>query len=249
VGQPNVLKERFWKIPRLHEMLRRRTAELLQTVFTKDHLVPFIDSMATLIQPDVEQDPQKWGTVAEFHEHVEALKFYVTARRNYLLRTFVNPPSGMYDIVTLPIKKRNTPYYFVGYDGMQIATMWFKNFRHLDSIRIESYPNSTPQHFPDSSEHRYLKRWVRITPFPLNAKFTATLQWTYEDYLMKWSEVDTGVHDEHLLKAFYYSRGSWKPIHSTVNAYANIITIDSLDERQCGAGKHFAAFVPGAAMK
>ena len=116
------------------------------------------------------RDPYKWGTMEDFYEHVEALKYFVTVRRNYLYRTLINSPHGEYNIATLPVKKTNVPYHFVTYDGRTIATLWFTNINGLDSLTVRAYIDSTPPLISHPSAERFVKRWVRITPYPETAK-------------------------------------------------------------------------------
>ncbi|HZY09583.1 MAG TPA: CotH kinase family protein, partial [Bacteroidota bacterium] len=243
-GPNNVLKDRFWNTPSLREQLRLRVDTLLQTVYTEERMHARIDSLSALITIDVYRDPQKWGTYQDFSDHVEALKYFVTARKNYLLNTFINLPSGEYDLVTLPITEKGVPYHFVTFDGRQIATMWFTDFQSLDSILVRTYPDSAPPAGPNVNEGRFVRRWLKITPFPSNATFTAKLQFMYNDYQTVGREVGSGVQDERQLRSYYHDGAAWNMVASRVNPFANIVTMDSITQEQCGSGKYFALFLP-----
>ena len=243
-GPDNVLKNRLLNTPSLKEMFRQRVDTVLQTLFTEGHLYPRIDSLAAAVRNDVALDPDKWGTYEDFLEHVDALKYYITARRNFLNKTFINPPSGSYNDVTLQPTQTGVPYHFVAYDGRQIATLWFSNMNGLDSIRIRAYPNLVPSDITNPSEEKYVKRWLRITPYPANAAFTAKLQWMYNDVSSTDREVGIGVQDERLLKCYYYDGASFVRLASTVNAFGNFVNVDSVTQSECGPAMYFALLLP-----
>ncbi|MBI4546390.1 MAG: CotH kinase family protein [Ignavibacteriae bacterium] len=243
-GPSNVLKDRLWNTPSLRERLRQKVDTLLQTVFIEERMHSRIDSLAALIQSDVALDPQKWGTFKDFLDHVDALKYYVTARRNYLIKTFINQPTGLYNDVTLQIIQLNVPHHFVAFDGRQIATMWFYDVQGLDSIQIQVYPGFDPPFVNDPASERFIKRWVRITPYPSNATFTAKLQWMYHDRKLTEREVGAGVQDERLLRSYYYDGSTWNVLPGSINPFANIVTIDSITQDHCGPTRHFALLMP-----
>ncbi|MBI4811351.1 MAG: CotH kinase family protein, partial [Ignavibacteriales bacterium] len=83
-GPSNILKDRWRATPSLWEELRLHVDSALNTIFNEEHLHPRIDSLGSLIENYVALDQQKWGTMQDFYDHVDALKYYVTARRNYL---------------------------------------------------------------------------------------------------------------------------------------------------------------------
>jgi spore coat protein CotH/photosystem II stability/assembly factor-like uncharacterized protein len=243
-GPYNVLKNRLLNTPSLKELFRQRVDTVLQTLFTEQRLYPRIDSLAAVVENDVALDPDKWGTHEDFLEQVEALKYYVTARKNFLNKTFINPPSGNYNDVTLQPTQLGVPYHFVGYDGRQIATLWFSNMNGLDSIRVRAYPNLIPSNIVNPGEGKYVKRWLRITPYPATATFTAKLQWMYNDASSTDREVGTGVQDERLLKCYYYDGNDFVRLASTVNAYGNFANVDSITQANCDSAMYFALLLP-----
>jgi photosystem II stability/assembly factor-like uncharacterized protein/spore coat protein CotH len=239
----NVLKDRFKKSPVLMERLRLRLDTLLQTVFTEAHLYPRIDSLAALIQNQVILDPDKWGTYQEFRDHVEGLKYYVTARRNYLLSTFINPPTGTFNIVTRRITSLNEPIHFVAVDGRQIATMWFQSFQGLDSIRIYAHTGQVPPGI-DSTGGMFVWRYCEIFRYPSNATFMATVQWMYKDRQHTDTEVGSGVQDERTLRGYHYDGSTWTQRRMALNPYVNVATFDSITQAHVGSGKYLALMVP-----
>ncbi len=237
-GPSSVLKDRFMAAPGLMEELRLRVDTVLQTVFTEARMLPRIDSLAAYVSAAAENDPGKWGTAQDFHDHVDALKYFITARRNYLLKTFIHPPSGEYNSVTLPVTQTGVPYHFVAYDGRQLATLWFTSMFGLDSVLVVAHPDSMPPSLA-AADGKYIRRWLEVVPFPSTAAFTARLQWSYVDVSTNVTEVGTGVQDERLLRSFVFDGAERRALPSVINPIANIATIDSVTEQECGAGKHF----------
>ena len=243
-GPSNVLRERLWKNPALREGLRQRVDALLHSLFTEERMFPRIDSLVSLIQADVAADSQKWGTFQDFLDNVQTVKYYVTARRNFLLKTYINVPTGAYDNVTMRTTQSGVAYHFVGLDGSQIATLWFSHIRGLDSVRIECFPDSLPPDIAQTNRPRAVRRWLRITPIPAAAKFTAKLEWMYHDASSMDREVGKAVKDERSLRCLWHGGGGWIPVDSHVNPFANLVTVDSITEQQCAEGSYFGLFLP-----
>lgn len=243
-GPSNVLKDRWMSNPELRERFRLYLKRTLDSIFTEVRYQHKIDSIANIIETEVANDFYKWGTVNDFYEHIEALKYYVTVRRNYLYKTFINEPSGIYNIVTLPITQTNVPYHFVTYDGRTIATMWFKYFQNLDSITIYAYPDSIPPCFSNDISERYIKRFLKIIPYPENAIFNAKLQFMYQDIYTNYTEVGKGVQDEHLLKTIYYNGNNIEILQGKLNTCGNFITIENITDGMVGWDKYFTAAIP-----
>jgi len=170
-GPDNVLKNRFWAIPGMHDKLRLRVDTLLHTVFTEEHLFPRIDSLTALISEEVNQDTLKRGTFQDYLDNVEAVKKFIACRKNFLLKTFIHQPGGTFNMVTLPIEEKNFNYHFVEVDGRTIATMRFTNLTRLDSVLIIAHADMLPPGLNAAS--RCVKRWLEIVPFPSNAAFSA----------------------------------------------------------------------------
>jgi spore coat protein CotH/photosystem II stability/assembly factor-like uncharacterized protein len=242
-GASSVLRDRFLATPALMERLRGRLDTVLQTAFTEERLHGLIDSMAAVVRPFVGLERSAWGTTADFEDHVAALKYYVTARRNYLLATFVHPPSGAYNDVTLPVAATGVPYRFIAYDGRQLATLRFTRMSGLDSVRVVAHPDSTPPSLAFPGDGRYVRRWIEVIPYPASASFAAELEWMYEDVAATSTELGSGVQDERILRSFVYDGGSRRALASTVNPFANTVVIDSVTDADCGPGRHFGLAV------
>jgi spore coat protein CotH/photosystem II stability/assembly factor-like uncharacterized protein len=242
-GPSSVLRDRFLANPALMERLRGRLDTVLQAAFSEERLHPLIDSMAAVVRPFVGLERSAWGTTGEFEDHVAALKYYVTARRNYLLATFVHPPAGAYNDVTLPVAATGVPYRFIAYDGRQLATLWFTRMNGLDSVRVIAHPDSTPPSLVFPGDGRYVRRWIEVIPYPSNAAFAARMEWMYEDVAATSTELGAGLQDERILRSFAFDGVTRRALASAVNPYANTVTIDSVTDAECGAGRHFGLAV------
>lgn len=242
-GPSNVLKDRWMATPELREGFRTYLGNVVDSIFTEERFWPRIDSLAALVRADAEADPQRWGTMEDFDEHVEALKYYVTARRNFLRRTFLEPPSGTYDTETLPFAGEGTPHHFVGFDGRLLATLRFTGVSGLDSITVVAHPAAAPPGLPAHAAGRAVNRWIEVIPHPSTADFTAALRWGYQDVSSTDREVDPGVGDERLLRAHVSDGAAWGTIPGRVNSFANTVTIDSIPAALTGPGRAFALFL------
>lgn len=242
-GPSNVLKDRWLATPRLKEMFRLRLKYVLDSIFTEQRYHKKIDSLAALIENEVALDNYKWGTMQDFYEHIEALKYYVTVRRNYIYKTFINPPSGTYNIATQRIIQTNTPYHFTTYDGRTIATMWFTNFSGLDSVTIYVHTDSTPPFVSNPAAQRFIRRFIRIIPHPSGATFSAKLQFMYKDVQADQREVGIGVQDERLLRPSAFNGTVWESLAGIINSFANTVTIDNITNAYAGYSKFVSAIM------
>lgn len=244
MGPHNVLKDRLWNAPAMREQLRHNVDSVLKTVFTEDRLHRRIDSLAAFIRPEVERDPEKRGTVQDFNDHIEALKYYVTARRNYLLKTFVHQPSGQFNTVTISPKELHVPYCCVAVDGRQLATMWFSAIDGLDSILVIVHPDALPPSVSTSDSGLFVKRWLQIKAFPQDAKFTAEIVWMYHDLSSTDREVPSTLRDERNLRCVWFNGVTWEQLPSVINSVSNVISADSISEKYCRQGMYFAIKYP-----
>lgn len=242
-GPSNVLKDRWLATPRLKEMFRLRLKYVLDSIFTEERYHAKIDSLAAFIENEVALDNYKWGTMQDFYDHVEALKYYVTVRRNYIYKTFINPPIGNYNIATQRITQTNVPYHFTTYDGRTIATMWFTNFSGLDSVTIYTYPDSTPPFVSNPAAERYIKRFLKMIPHPSTATYNAKLQFMYKDIQANQREVGIGVQDERLLRASAFNGTFWESLSGKINSFANTVTIDNITNAHAGYDKFVSAMM------
>ncbi len=243
-GPPNVLKDRLWNTPALQEDLRRTVAEDLRTTFTEAHLGKRIDSLAAVIRAAVAADTARQGTMQDFDDDVETLKYFVAARSAYLISNFVNPPSGEYNIATLPADSDGRPMNFVGYDGRLIATLRLTSQTGLDSILVEAFPDSLPPATPAADTARFVRRWLQMTCYPPTATFSGQLTWMYRDVSSVDREVGGAVHDERALRCFVMSSQGLKAVNARVNPFANTVIVNSVSQNDCGPDTFFVLRLP-----
>ncbi len=242
-GSSNVLKDRFLASPILMDRLRLRVKEILDSVFTEERYHAKVDSLARFIRPYVEREPQRWGTMQDFDDHVEALKYFVTVRRDFLYATFIHQPKGRQNDVTLPISQTNVPYTFVDSVGRTIATVTFEQFSGLDSLRVIAFQTTTPPNIPTPEANQHLNRWLRIFPLPGNATFSAKLQFHYIDQRVGATEVGAAVQDESMLMPHVWD-GVWRHLDGSLNPYSNRVTIRSYTHAEAGVEKVLTMYVP-----
>ncbi|HYQ85909.1 MAG TPA: hypothetical protein VES59_01565, partial [Bacteroidota bacterium] len=121
---------------------------------------------------------------------------------------------------------------------------WLSHIHGLDSVRIECFPDSLPADLAQKNRARAVRRWLRITPIPAGATFTAKLEWMYHDASSMDREVGKAVKDERSLRCFWHGTGGWVPVASHVNPFSNLATVDSITEKQCAEGSYFGLFLP-----
>ncbi len=243
-GPANVLKDRLMQSKGMSARLRMRVDTLLHTIFTNEHLNPHIDSLAALIRNDVAADPQKPGTLQDFDDAVEGLKYFITARRNFLLKTYVQPAAGDYDQVMLKHPALHRTYDCVGFDGEQFGTIELFSARRLDSLLVVAYPDSVPPDFDTIQHPGFLRRFFQIVPYPIRAAFTARLELWYYDLSRNDREVSSGVREERSLKSFVRRSGKDRPIASTVNPAANVFKFPLITNTDCGSASCILFYVP-----
>ncbi len=243
-GPANVLKDRLMQSKGMSNRLRVRVDTLLHTIFTNEHLDPRIDSLAALIRSDVAADPQKAGTMQDFEEQVEALKYFITARRNFLLKTYVNRPTGDFGQVMLHQPALHRSYDCAGVDGLQFATVELLSAHRLDSLLVVAYPDSVPPDFDTLKHAGFVRRSLQVIPYPPRATFTARLNMAYHDLAQNDREVSPGVRDERGLKCFVHHGRADSPIASRVNAAANLVKIPLITQSDCGPSSWFLLYVP-----
>ena len=246
-GPDNVLKDRVINNAVTGPILKQRVKDIIDSVYTEQIYYPKIDSLKNLLANEVANDPLKWGTVQDFNENIEEIKYFINARKNFIYNTYVNAPSGDWDIATIHPTQLNVPYRFIDYGGFSIATMTFKSL-NLDSIQVRVYKNSTYTNIPDQTSKRFIKRYYKITPYPASATFNAKIQLEYLDYIKQPAincEVQSGVQDERLVRSYCWKGSSWTDMQqSSINPYSNTIIIDNFNQSYCTANSVIAFFYP-----
>ena len=242
-GPSNVLKDRFLQSPVLMETFRAYLDSLFTFVWTEQHLSRRLDSLAAIVEPYVQGDPEKWGTYEDFVEQIEALKYYIVARRNYVISTFTRPLGGEYDQATIRPTQLGVPYHGIAVDGRQLATLTVHWMNGLDSVTILAHANDRPPLLPDTSAG-YIKRWIEVLPYPPTASFQASLQWMWMEPSAAESEVFNTTNERNLTCHYYRPDGAkagYVQLPSHVNGFANFVNVE-ISDTMCALGRHFALF-------
>jgi len=242
-GPSNVLKDRFLQSPILMDLFRAYLDSLFTFVWTEHHLSQRLDSLAAIVEPYVQTDPEKWGTYEDFVEQIEALKYYIVARRNYIISTFTHPLGGEYDQATIRPAQLEVPYHAVAVDGRQLASLTFHSMSGLDSVTVQAHANERPPMLADTTAG-YINRWIEVLPYPTTARFQASLQWMWMEPSAAESEV-INTTTERSLSAHYYlpdgAHAGYVQLPSHVNGFANFVNVE-ISDTMCGTGRYFAVF-------
>ncbi len=82
---PNIMRTRFLNNPELESLFADRLRQLLDTIYTEQHLFFVIDQVTVAIQAEADADRNSWWPeAASLAHHAAALKTNVTARRAFL---------------------------------------------------------------------------------------------------------------------------------------------------------------------
>lgn len=244
-GVDNPLKIKFFQNSILVSRFKQKLDSVLTYIFTENKMLALIDSLKNLIRNYVYRDEFKWGTNKEFDEQVEALKYYVTARRFFLYKWLSNYWPGEVNKATLRITRLDTVYHFVDKNGRLLGSIWFYEANGLDSLTVIVYPDSISPYLPDDVlPDKYVRRVFKIIPYPSSAKFRARIRLEYRDESLTRTELGAGILDEHFLKLHYFDGQSWKPLETNVNSYANTLTVDNVSDEVLNENTTLSAFIP-----
>jgi hypothetical protein len=245
MGLPNILKDKFTGLPSLRARLVAYTDTLLRSIYTEERLFPRIDSLARAIRSAALADTSRRKQDAgDFDDAVEAVKYFITARRNFLLKTFTRAPQGEFGVVMLWSGARDTTLQFIGRDGRTFARLGLRSIGAPDNITVFSHADSLPPCLSAADSAFAVRRWVEIIPGPKLKRFKGELRWEYVDIWKRQREVASGVKNEKLLRCFLWNGKSAVPADATVNTFSNVVTVHSITEKDCGNGKYFFLRVP-----
>jgi photosystem II stability/assembly factor-like uncharacterized protein len=245
-GVDSPLKTKFFQNSILVNRFKQRLDSMLTYVFTEGKMNRMIDNYYWSIRNYVYADEFKWGTNFEFEEQVEALRYYVTARRHFLYKWLSNYWPGEINKATLKVNRIDTVYHFVDKIGRLLCSMWFYEVQGLDSVSVIVYPDSVHSYLPAEilSENKFVKRVFKFIPYPENARFRVKIRIEYKDESVLRTEVMSGVTDERFLKLHYYDGNSWHQLETYINSYGNFAVVDNLTETELNQNNSFALFIP-----
>lgn len=80
-GHTAILKKLIDENPTVNQYYITRYADLMNTYLNCDYMIPLLDSMINEIQPEMQDQINKWGgTMTGWQNNVQALKTYITTR-------------------------------------------------------------------------------------------------------------------------------------------------------------------------
>ncbi len=91
----NRLQDRFLGVPALRTRFLSRLRQLLETEFTAERLLPFLDSLESRLGSDVALDRRLWpGGAGDFHAGVAGVRNFIQRRREFLWRELARLQRG-----------------------------------------------------------------------------------------------------------------------------------------------------------
>ncbi|HEX2618480.1 MAG TPA: CotH kinase family protein, partial [Flavobacteriales bacterium] len=88
--------------PEVHDYYINRYADLSNTVFSCDHMIPFLDSLITLIEPEMAAQITRWGgSMAEWQGNVQEMRDFINTRCTAIQQGMVDcyNLNGPYNVV------------------------------------------------------------------------------------------------------------------------------------------------------
>jgi hypothetical protein len=92
---PNILPQKLLHSPIFKNQLINRTADFLNYYFIPDTIIGVLDSLVSIIEPDIQAEKNRWNTNAAWDAHVENIRNFLIERpsvvRNQILSYFSLP--------------------------------------------------------------------------------------------------------------------------------------------------------------
>ncbi|MDD3884642.1 MAG: CotH kinase family protein [Gallionella sp.] len=203
--------------------------------FTPAQMNARIDALKALIEIDAKNDPYSSKRHAEFLEDVEALKYYVLARRANLANGMASEGVWLYyndlNWVMPPLKPvQMSATANVRQDMNQLILMDKENglvnaiLGSVDVVKpavvttvVDGY--QTPAMLPPgTSGDRCLQRSWTVAHFSPDTKMTADLLLEYHEENQRFQEKGAKVSDVHNLVLSVLEDGVWRDLPTSVNA-------------------------------
>ncbi len=81
----NILRQKFLEVPEFRERYYDRLRDMVEHLFTPEHLDPLLDLYWNYLQDAIEEDAQRWNSPGELNRMMAELKDYVEERREFIL--------------------------------------------------------------------------------------------------------------------------------------------------------------------
>jgi len=151
--------------PEVQQYYVSRYLDLKNTVFVKDDLIQYVDSMAALIEPEMSRHVIRWGgTVTKWQSNVQKIRNFISARCDYLESGLMNcysltgpytvsvnaEPPGVGQIKLNSLILNDFPWSGTYYGGVNtlltaVATNTNYEFDYWELTNHPAFPNDTTE--------------------------------------------------------------------------------------------------------
>lgn len=238
-----VLMERLRK--RLRHMLGLGKHSLDPTFgwFTPQRMWSRIDTIEEEILRDAQNDPFAAGRDKKFKESVDALKYYILARYEYLKNNIVGDDASwvyMFDPnwVQPPYEAQHLAAggsldragdHLVLFDrsnGLMVGTFKSTSQSARADIKMDIQMYSKPKHLPPgkSASHCIQRNWSLLQTNPsANLHADVTIDYLHEH--SKHNELGSAMKDIHNIDLWVEEGGKWRALPTEVNSLSKTFTV------------------------
>lgn len=241
-----VLMERLRK--RLRHMLGLGKPSLDPTFgwFTPERMWSRIDTIKEEILKDAQNDPFAAGRDKKFEESVEALKYYILARHEYLKNNIVGDDASwvyLYDPnwVQPPYEAQHLTaggsldragdnlVLFDRTNGLMVGTFKSVSQSARADIKMDVQMFSKPKHLPPgkSASHCIQRNWTLTQTNP-SANLVANVTIDYLHEHTKHNELGSAMKDKKNIDLWMEVGGKWVALPTEVNSVSKTFTVRKL---------------------
>jgi hypothetical protein len=209
--------------------------------FSPEQMAARIDQIKSVIEIDAKNDPYSNNRYAEFLEDVEALKYFVLARRAYLSTNVASEGVWLYYNDPNWVMPERKPVQLSAISSVKAGTKQVVMVDKLNGLVTAVFDNSTIEHpslittvvdgyqapmqLPaDVSAENCLQRSWILSQFNAGARLEADLTLEYHEENQRFQERAPKVANVHNLKLFAMEGGNWRELPTQVNAHSKTLT-------------------------
>lgn len=145
-GKHEKIFKKLQENPEFKQLYLSRSADLMNTVFSCQNMLHVLDSMVTVMQPEMPQHIARWGgSFDNWKENVQALRDYISQRCNYLDNGLVNcfnitGPHEVQLLVDPPGAAKKIKFNTLDIDVFPWTGQYFSGMEQLMEVKPE--PNT-----------------------------------------------------------------------------------------------------------
>lgn len=225
--------------------------------FSPEQMSARIDQIKSVIELDAKNDPYSNNRYAQFIENVEALKYFVLARRAYLSTNvasegvwlyyddpnWVMPERKPVQLSAISSAKAGTGQVVLVDKLSGLITAVLDNLNVKNNSLITSVVDGyqTPAEVPSGiSADNCLQRSWMLSQFNPGANIETDLILEYHEENQRFQERAPKVSDVHQLKIFAMEGGEWRELPTQVNFYSKTLTSRNVSIRPDSAVRFVA---------